>query len=126
MTTRDPERSRFVSRARRIVVKLGTAVLTHEDGSVALSRFYSFVEALAALKRDGREVLLVTSGAVGLGADRLGIPRGPGVLPLKQACAAVGQGRLMALYADAFDRLGVATAQVLLIEEDFSNRRRYL
>src|ERR1044071_1966593 len=52
--------------------------------------------------------------------------RKPQLLPLKQACAAIGQGRLMALYADGFDRLGVTTAQVLLTEEDFSNRQRYL
>jgi glutamate 5-kinase len=126
MTPVDSERVRIAAASRRVVVKLGTAVLTHDDGRVALSRFYAFVEALAALARGGREVLLVTSGAVGLGADRLGAARGPAVLPLKQAYAAVGQGRLMALYADAFDRLGIAAAQLLLTEEDFSNRRRYL
>jgi glutamate 5-kinase len=126
MSAPESERARVASRARRVVVKLGTAVLTHEDGRVALSRFYSFIEALAALHRERREVLLVTSGAVGLGADRLGVARGPAVLPLKQAFAAVGQGRLMALYADAFDRLGVAAAQVLLTAEDFADRRRYL
>ncbi len=107
-------------------MKLGTAVLTHEDGRVALSRFYSFIEGLAKLVGEKREVLLVTSGAVGLGADRLGVARGPAVLPLKQAFAAVGQGRLMALYADAFDRLGVAAAQILLTADDFANRHRYL
>jgi glutamate 5-kinase len=71
-------------------------------------------------------VFVVSSGALGLGAERLGIAPRPQLLPLKQACAAVGQGRLMALYSEAFDRLGVNTAQVLLTEEDFSNRRRYL
>src|SRR6185503_16871581 len=62
----------------------------------------------------------------GLGAERLGITRRPQLLPFKQALAAVGQGRLMSLYSDAFDRLGITTAQVLLTEEDFSNRQRYL
>ncbi len=108
------------------MIKLGTAVLMRDDGGVALSRFYSFVEAIAAFKCEGREVLLVSSGAVGLGIERLALPQRPQSLPLKQACAAVGQGRLMSLYSDAFDRLGITTAQVLLTEEDFSNRRRYL
>ena len=108
------------------MIKLGTAVVMHEDGGLADSRFNSFVEAIAGLRREGHEVLIVSSGAVGLGAERLGITRRPQMLPLKQACAAVGQGRLMALYSEAFDRLGVNTAQVLLTEEDFSNRRRYL
>jgi glutamate 5-kinase len=116
----------MIDQARRVVIKLGTAVLMREDGSPALSRFYSFIESIADLKRGGREVLLVSSGAVGLGAQQLNLPRKPQLLPLRQACAAVGQGRLMALYANGFDRLGVTTAQVLLTEEDFSNRQRYL
>ncbi len=120
------ERVAIINQARRIVIKLGTAVLMRDDNRVALSRFYSFVEAIADLQRAGREVLLVSSGAVGLGAERLGLSRGSQLLALKQACAAVGQGRLMSLYADAFDRLGVVAAQVLLTEEDFANRRRYL
>src|SRR5438270_5215746 len=126
MSTATSERRRIIDEARRVVIKLGTAVLMREDGGPALSRFYSFIEAIADLKRAGREVLLVSSGAVGLGAQQLSLPRKPQLLPLKQACAAVGQGRLMALYAEGFDRLGVTTAQVLLTEEDFSNRQRYL
>ena len=123
---RSTDRERIASDARRIVIKLGTAILVRDDGGIALSRFYSFIEAIADLKRSGREVLLVSSGAVGLGAERLGITRRPQLLPFKQALAAVGQGRLMSLYSDAFDRFGITTAQVLLTEEDFSNRQRYL
>jgi glutamate 5-kinase len=126
MSSLTTERTRLINGTRRIVIKLGTAVLMREDGSPALSRFYSFIESIADLKRAGREVLLVSSGAVGLGAQRLNLSRKPQLLQLKQACAAVGQGRLMALYAEGFDRLGVAAAQVLLTEEDFSNRQRYL
>lgn len=121
-----PQRHHIINESRRVVIKLGTAVLMREDGEPALSRFYSFIEALADLKRAGREVLLVSSGAVGLGAQRLNVTSKPQPLPLKQACAAVGQGRLMALYSDGFERLGVTAAQVLLTEEDFSNRQRYL
>jgi glutamate 5-kinase len=120
------ERSRITAEARRVVIKLGTAILMREDGSIALSRFYSFIEAIADLKRKGLEVLLVSSGAVGLGAERLGVAARPQLLPLKQACAAVGQSRLMSLYSDAFERFGILTAQLLLTEEDFSNRQRYL
>ncbi|HEU4389932.1 MAG TPA: glutamate 5-kinase [Blastocatellia bacterium] len=120
------QRIDIVNGARRIVIKLGTSVLMREEGGIALSRFYSFVESISALKLAGREVLLVSSGAVGLGAERLKLETKPQTLPLKQACAAVGQGRLMSSYAEAFERLGVTTAQVLLIEDDFSNRRRYL
>ena len=120
------ERLTLLSQARRVVIKLGTAVLMHEEKKLALSRFYAFVESIADIKQSPCDVLLVSSGAVGLGVERLGLSRGSPLLSLKQACAAVGQGRLMALYADAFDRLGIVAAQVLLTEEDFSNRRRYL
>src|SRR5215831_10314166 len=120
------DRASLISSASRLVVKLGTAVMMSEGGGIALSRVYSFVESIAALRKSGREVLLVSSGAVGLGAEQLGLDRGPESLPLKQACAAVGQSRLMSLYSDAFERLGLTAAQLLLTEEDFSNRTRYL
>jgi glutamate 5-kinase len=119
------DRSRLVAEARRVVIKLGTAVLMKDGDGVAFSRFYAFVEAIAALKKAGREVLVVSSGAVGLGAERLGIDVVPQPLELKQACAAVGQGRLMTLYSDAFGKLGLTTAQVLLTDEDFSDPHRY-
>jgi glutamate 5-kinase len=120
------DRSQIISRARRVVIKLGTAVLMREEGGLALGRFYSFIESIASLKRSGREILIVSSGAVGLGAERLGLERAPGGLPMKQACAAVGQGKLMSLYSQGFEEFGLTTAQLLLTEEDFSNRRRYL
>jgi glutamate 5-kinase len=112
--------------AKRIVVKAGSNVVIRPDGTPALSRLFALMETLAALRKEGREVLLVSSGAVGLGVQALGLKRRPAHLDLKQACAAVGQGRLMALYQEGFSRLGVEAAQVLLTEEDFSNRKRYL
>lgn len=120
------ERQKILKESKRIVVKLGTAVLMREEGGVALSRFYSFVEGIADLIKNGKEVLLVTSGAIGLGVKRLNLEKRPKELPLKQACAAVGQGLLMSMYADAFEKLGITTAQILLTEDDFSNRNRYL
>lgn len=120
------DRKKILEQSKRVVVKLGTAVLMAEEGGLAMSRFYSFVEGLARLKKSGRDVLLVTSGAIGLGKQKLGLSQTPKLLPQKQACAAVGQGRLMALYSEAFERQGLVAAQILLTEEDISSRKRYL
>ena len=121
----EPSRARAAA-ARRIVVKLGTNVVMRDDGAIALGRVYGLVEAIATLVGQGREVLVVSSGAVGLGAQRLGLPGKPKSLELKQACAAVGQSRLMAVYEEGFEKLGLRTAQVLLTEDDFASRARYL
>ena len=118
-----------VASARRVVLKLGTRVLTHEDGRIALARLFSVVEAAARLLDAGREVLVVSSGAVGLGRDALGIKPGSREareLSERQACAAVGQTRLMGLYEAGFSRLGRTVGQVLLTEGDFHDRQRYL
>ncbi|MEW6735878.1 MAG: glutamate 5-kinase [Acidobacteriota bacterium] len=111
---------------RRVVIKVGTNVIMRDDGAVALGRIYSFIESVANLHKQGKEVILVSSGAVGLGAQRLQLTRRPKQLNLKQACAAIGQSRLMAIYEEGFEKLGLITAQVLLTEDDFTNRRRYL
>jgi len=110
---------------RRIVVKLGTNVIMRGDGKVALGLLCGLVEQVAALRADGVEVLVVSSGAVGLGAERLGMSGRPSAVAEVQACAAVGQSRLMALYDDAFDRLGCRIAQVLLTEDDFRDPTRH-
>ena len=89
------------------------------------ARFYGIAESLANLRRAGREVLLVSSGAVGLGVQRLELPSRPSELALVQACAAVGQSRLMSMYDDAFEKLGYRVAQVLLTEDDFLDSRRH-
>ena len=109
----------------RIVVKLGTNVIMRPDGKVALGLLCGLVEGIAVLREEGVEVLVVSSGAVGLGAERLALPARPHVLAEVQACAAVGQSRLMALYDDAFDRLGCRIAQVLLTEDDFRDPVRH-
>ena len=112
-------------RMHRIVVKLGTNVIMRLDGKVALGLLCGLVEGVAALREQGVEVLVVSSGAVGLGAERLGLRVRPRALPEVQACAAVGQSRLMALYDDAFDRMGCRIAQVLLTEDDFRDPVRH-
>lgn len=115
-----------VAAARRIVVKLGTRVLTHDDGRIALARLFSVVEAVGRLRDTGRETLVVSSGAVGLGREVLKLPHTPSELAERQACAAVGQTRLMGLYEAGFAQIGLHSAQVLLTEGDFDDRVRYL
>lgn len=110
---------------KRIIIKLGTNVLRNENGDVALSRIYSYIESIAKLVKSGKEVVLVTSGAVGLGKKKLGLSNTEGIA-LKQACAAIGQGKLMSLYEDGFDAYDIVAGQILLTEDDFSQRKRYL
>ena len=95
------------------------------DGRVALGLLCGLVESIAALREQGREILVVSSGSIGLGMERLGMTTRPGDLAGIQACAAVGQSRLMSIYEDAFDRLGCGTAQVLLTEDDFRSPVRH-
>jgi glutamate 5-kinase len=114
-----------VAAASRIVVKVGTNVIMREDGTVSIGVLYGIAESLASLRRAGREVLLVSSGAVGLGAQRLALTVRPSEVALVQACAAVGQSRLMSMYDDAFEKLGLRVAQVLLTEDDFADPQRH-
>lgn len=117
-------REDFVN-AKRIVIKLGTNVLRNEDGEVAISRIYSFIEDMAKLVKQGKEVILVTSGAVGLGKKKLNLDS-TAEDGVKQACAAIGQSRLMSFYENGFGIYDVPIAQILLTEDDFSLRYKYL
>lgn len=96
-----------------------------DDGRLALSQLYGIAESVARLRHEGRDVLMVSSGAVGLGMERIGLTSRPAELAQIQACAAIGQSRLMAIYDDAFDKLGCRTAQILLTEDDFRDPVRY-
>lgn len=116
----------FIKTAKRIVIKFGTNALSADDGDLSLSRLYSFLEDISALHRAGKEILVVTSGAVGVGRRILGLTQKDEGVSLKQACAAIGQTSLMKIYEDGFKRLGITAAQVLLTEDDFANRARYL
>lgn len=118
------ERKEFI-KANRIVIKLGTNVLRNDEGYVSLPRVYTFIEDIAHLVHSGKEVIVITSGAVGLGKKRLGLEDTQGTA-LKQACAAIGQGKLMSIYENGFDTYGLTAAQILLTEDDFSVRERYL
>lgn len=118
------ERSEFI-KAKRIVIKVGTNVLRGDDGQIALPRIYSFIEDISKLVKSGKEVIFITSGAVGFGKKRLNLESTAG-MALKQACAAIGQSKLMSVYESGFDEYGVIAAQILLTEDDFSIRSRYL
>lgn len=119
------KRSRF-NIARRIVVKVGSSSIAYPTGKLNLFQIESLVRQLSNLHNQGRDVLLVTSGAIGTGAGRLGLARRPRTIPAKQAAAAVGQGILMHIYEKIFSEYGVTAGQVLLTREDFSDRRRFL
>lgn len=117
-------REEFID-AKRIVIKLGTNVLRNADGEVAISRIYSFIEDMSKLVKSGKEVILVTSGAVGLGKKKLNL-ESTAEDGVKQACAAIGQSRLMSFYENGFGIYDVPVAQILLTEDDFSLRYKYL
>lgn len=113
--------------AKTIVVKIGTSSLTRTDtGYLALATLGRLVETLCQLQRLGHRMILVSSGAVGVGCARLGITQRPKTIALKQAVAAVGQGRLMRVYDDFFTSLSQPIAQVLLTRSDLSLRSRYV
>jgi glutamate 5-kinase len=120
------EARRHLADAHRIVVKLGTHVLTDDGVELALGRLTDIVEGVARLRRAGREVVMVSSGAVTMGVRALGLKERPRSLGLRQACAAAGQSHLMGVYTQAFAKLGLTAAQVLLTQEDLADRDRAL
>jgi glutamate 5-kinase len=110
----------------RLVVKLGTGVLTDSRKQIDPAQLEQLVAQIAALRKAGTEVVLVTSGAVGAGMGALGYEARPTGLAEKQACAAVGQSRLMAMYDQLFARHNLVVAQVLLTHEDLEHHERHL
>ena len=109
-----------------IVVKLGTSTLTAGTSALSPARMVDLVRQLAQLHREGREVVLVSSGAMAAGRERLSFPQLPKDIPAKQMLSAVGQPRLMALYEQLFDIYKLTVAQVLLTKMDLADRSRYL
>ena len=115
----------MIKNSKRIVFKFGTNILRNENKDISLSHVYSFIEDISSLFNQGKEILIVTSGAVGLGAKKLNIDTSTSTT-LKQAAASVGQPMLMGIWQDGFEKYGIKTAQILLTEDDFSNRKKYL
>ncbi|WP_234269761.1 glutamate 5-kinase [Billgrantia ethanolica] len=112
--------------ARRVVVKIGSALLTNDGRGLDEAAIGGWVDQIAALHRQGLEVVLVSSGAVAAGMVRLGWQARPSAVHELQAAAAVGQNGLTQCYEHHFARHGLLTAQVLLTHDDLSNRKRYL
>jgi glutamate 5-kinase len=111
--------------AKRIVVKLGTAVLTDERKQPDRAQMGQLVAQIAALRQGGKEVVIVTSGAVGAGMGVLGYDKRPESLAEQQACAAVGQSRLMATYEALFSKFKLHVAQVLVTHADLQHHERH-
>ncbi len=114
-----------LTRAGRLVVKVGSSSLTRSDGALADEQVTALVDALAAHRSGGCEVVLVSSGAIAAGLEPLGLTRRPRDLATAQAAASVGQGRLMAQYTTAFARHATTVGQVLLTAEDVIRRAHY-
>src|SRR5438067_10949764 len=122
----DPVRQEVVALARTVVVKVGTNVLTDDDGTLDRARVQSLADQVQRLRQTGHQVVLVSSGAIGAGVGELGLGKRPTDLRHLQACAAVGQSVLMRAYQEALAPYGVHPAQILLTAGDFDHRARYL
>src|SRR5580692_9203385 len=127
MNTRRPDSAAPLTQARRVVVKVGSALLVDgETGRVNRAWLETLVEDLLRLRKRGQRVILVSSGAIALGRRRLGLKHGTLRLEESQAAAAVGQIRLAHAYKELLESHDVTVAQVLLTLEDSERRRRYL
>jgi len=119
------DRNALMRRVRRVVVKVGSGVISSRQAGLLEDRIAPIVAQIAALVQSGREVVLVTSGAVAAGMSVLGMKEPKGI-PGRQAAAAAGQSRLIWTYEKHFQAAGLKVAQVLLTQDDVGNRRRYL
>ena len=115
-----------LANAKRLVIKVGSALVTNNGEGLDLNAINEWARQIAQLRQMGKEVLLVSSGAIACGMQRLGWNKRPKAVHELQACAAVGQMGLVQVYETAFVRHGLATAQVLLTHEDLADRKRYL
>jgi glutamate 5-kinase len=115
-----------MTRFNRIVIKIGTSTLTGGSKKLNLSRISALTQQISLLVDQGRQIALVSSGAIAVGREKLDFPELPKSIPAKQMLAAIGQPRLMAVYEKMFGIHGQTVAQVLLTREDISDRKRYL
>ena len=118
--------SRFATSARRLVVKVGSSLVTNDGRGLAHDAIGDWTRQIAALKQQGREVVLVSSGAIAEGMQRLGWTKRPRAVHDLQAAAAVGQMGLIQVYESSFAQYAMHTAQVLLTHDDLADRKRYL
>lgn len=113
----------FLEGARRVVVKVGTSVLTHRTGATNFRNMERLVQVLADIKNSGKDVVLVSSGAIGVGAGKLGLPSRPKDDPGKQACASIGQCELMYTYDRLFTKFNHTVAQILLTNDIIADQK---
>ena len=126
MKLKDDIRGQIISKVKKVVVKIGTGVLTTDDGYIDKSQTKRLAEQVVELKKMGYDVVVVSSGAIGSGMGELGIEKRPSTLPELQAVAAIGQSKLISTYDECFKLHGYHAAQILLTREDFEDRQRYL
>jgi len=126
MTSRQTTTRKTVAESKRWVIKIGSALITNDGRGLNTQAIQSWAEQIASLRNDGKEVLLVSSGAVAEGMARLGWKRRPHALHELQAAAALGQMGLIQNFESCFKQHDIHTAQVLLTHEDLGNRQRYL
>jgi glutamate 5-kinase len=115
-----------IAQAQRFVIKVGSALVTNNGQGLDLTAINQWARQIAALRQSGKQVLLVSSGAIACGMQRLGWAKRPSAVNELQACAAVGQMGLVQVYESAFGNHGIHTAQILLTHEDLADRTRYL
>ena len=118
-------RKRVLEQTKRVVIKVGSSVLTSRRG-VDLGVINRLCDEISMLREQGRQVVIVSSGAIASGIRKIGLSEVPKTIPQKQAAAAVGQGSLIQAYEEAFRHFGLKVAQILLTSDDLTNRRRYL
>ncbi|MCF6157402.1 MAG: glutamate 5-kinase [wastewater metagenome] len=126
MKPKDEIRSQILSKVKKIVIKIGTGVLTTDNGYLDKEQIRGLAEQVVELKKMGYCVVVVSSGAIGSGMGELGIGKRPTTLPELQAVAAIGQSKLISMYDACFKLHGYHAAQILLTREDFEDRQRYL
>ncbi|MGR3317444.1 MAG: glutamate 5-kinase [Candidatus Anammoxibacter sp.] len=119
-------RSKIISSVKKIVIKVGTNVVTSKNGLLDKKVIAGLAEQVVQLRERGYYVVMVSSGAIGAGLAELGIKTRPKTLPQLQAAAAVGQCKLISFYDESFTKHGYHAAQLLLTRQDFEDRRRYL
>lgn len=111
---------------KRIAIKIGTSSLTALDGSIDINKIEKLAAQISSVKNQDIDVVLISSGSIRAGMQKLGLTQRPKTIPEQQATAAVGQGCLMMVYNEVFSRLNIVIAQVLLTRDDFQHRTRYL
>ena len=114
-----------IRNAKRVVIKVGTSTLCYKTGNLNIRRVRRLVEVMSDLKNQGKDIIFVTSGTVGIGVGKAGLLKRPSDIPTKQACAAIGQCELMNIYDREFSRYNHNVAQLLVTRDVISNKTRH-